>query len=316
MDGRIKSPAVSEYFHSDADTGVFFERQVEYVKSRAYETMYPGIKAMDLLPVSFEVNEGAKSIVYLLWDEVGMCKIIANAADDIPRVDVKAQEFTSPVKSGGGAFGYNVDDIAAARMAGVPLSQQKANAAVKAWKRLVNKIAWNGDPATGLPGLLNNPNITTGTVVNPGSGTEWVNKTNLEILFDLNQIVKTVVDATYGEIPPNTLILPISQHADIATRQMSVDNDRTILQFFLANNPWITTIESLPELKNGNNDVLSADAMIAYNKNEENLTLEIPKMFQFLPIERRGLEFIINGHGRVGGVIVYQPLSIALYDGI
>jgi hypothetical protein len=312
----IKNPVIAGHYHQDANTGIFFERELEFVKAKAYETLYPATKAMQLIPVSTEVPEGATSIIYELFDEIGMCKIIANYAKDIPRVDVKAQEFTSPIKSGGGAFGYSIDDIAAAAFANKPLSQRKANATVRAFNRLVNSLAWNGDPVNNIPGFLSNPNIATGTVVNPGSGTEWVNKTNLEILHDLNVAVAGVVSATAGEMPPNTILLPIEQHALIATKQMSVDNDRTILQFFLANNPWITKVESLWELDAANNSVFSTDAFVVYNQNAEFLTLEIPKMFKFEPIERRGLEFIINGHGRIGGVIIYQPLSISIYDGI
>jgi hypothetical protein len=312
----IKSPVIESYYHKDVDTGVFFERQLEFIKARAYETLYPARKAMDLLPVSFEAPEGARSITYMLWDEVGMCKIIAAAADDIPRIDVKAQEFTSPVRSGGGAFGYTVDDIAAANMAGVPLSQRKANAAVKAFNRLVNHIAWNGDASTGLPGLFNNPNIITGTVPAGTGGVPWNLKTPTEILKDLNIAVTAVIDATAGEIQPDTLLLPVEQHALIATTSMSVDNGKTILEFFIANNPWIRRAETLPDLKAEYNEVFATDAFVIYNQNEEFLTLEIPKMFEFLPIERRGLEFIINGHGRIGGTIVYQPLSVAIYDGI
>ena len=318
MNGQIINPDVAAVFHEDADTGVFFERQVEFVKTTAYETMYPARKAMELLPVNFGVNEGAQSIIWYLWDEVGMCKIIAAAGDDIPRIDVKAREFSSPIKPLAGSFGYSVDEIAAARFANVPLSQRKANAAVKAFERLVNKIAWNGDTPTALPGFLNNPNITTGTVPNGASpaATPWSGKTQLEILFDMNLVTKAIISATQGEIVPDTILLPVDQHALIATRNMSVDNDRTILQFFLANNPWIKRVETLPELLAANNSVYATDVIVAYNKSEEFLTLEIPKMFRFEPIERRGLDFIIVRHGRIGGVIIYQPLSVSIYDGI
>lgn len=310
--------AIAAHYKEDSDTGIFFQRQLEFLKARAYETIFASTKAMQLIPVSFEVPEGAKTIIWELFSEVGFAKLLAASGDDIPRVDVNVQEFTSPVKGGGAGFGISIDDIAAAQMAGVPLNARKATAATRAFTRLVNRIAWNGDVATGLPGFLSNTNVSTGTVPAGVGGTVWTLKTPLEIVSDLNLVTTAPINASRGELMPDTILLPVAAHALAATTPMSVDNDKTILQFFLASNPWITSIETLVELSATGNTVasLTTDAIVAYKRDPEFLTLEIPKMFRFEPVERRNLEFITNGHGKTGGVIIYQPLSIAIYQGI
>ncbi len=316
MNGQIKSPVIAGAFHNDANTGVFFERALDFIKSKAYQTIYAPNKAMDLLPVSFEVPEGAKTISYELFDEVGIMKLMASSGDDLPRIDSAAQEFTSPSNTRGGSFVYTIDDIAAAQMAGVPLSQKKANATVRAFRRAVNQIAWQGNTATGLPGLLNNPNIITGTVPTGTGGVPWNVKTNLEILKDMNIATAAIINASFEEFPPDTMLLPVEQFAYIAGQPMSVDNSKTILEFFLNSNPWIKTVDSLPELDAANNAVFATDAMVVYSKNPDYLTLEIPKMIQFQPVQFKNFDFLIPAHSRIGGVIIYQPLSIAIYDGI
>jgi len=310
--------AIEAAYRDDANTGVFFQRQLEYVKKKAYEIIYPPRKAMSLLPVNFDVPEGATSLTYELWDEVGMCKLIAASGRDVPRIDVNARQITSPIKPAAGAFGYNVMDVAAAQMAGVPLSQKKANATVKAFDRLLNKIAWNGDSDTAIPGLLSNANITTGTVPNDGTGsaTEWSTKTPTLILRDMNLVAKAPVTATQDVSRPTHLLLPVDQHALIATTPISVDNTFTILKYFLENNPWIQVVETLPELKAANNSVYATDTMVAYRKDAEQLELIVPMPFKFLPVQMEGIEFVTNGIGSIGGTVIYEPLSVAIYDGI
>jgi len=313
---KVKNRVIANRF--DSDTGIFFERQLEHIKTRAYETIFASTKAMELIPVSFEVPEGAESIIWQLFSEVGMAKLMSSAGDDIPRIDVNVVEYTTPVKAITAAFGYTIDEIAAAAMSGTPLNARKAAATTRSFTRKVNYLAWNGNAATGLPGFLSNTNVTTGSVPAGVGGTVWTLKTPTEIVLDMNLVARAPITASKGELTPDTMLLPVNAHALVASTPISVDNNMTILKYFLANNPWITRVETLVELSATGNDVasLTTDAIVAYKRDPEYLTLEIPKMFQFLPVQEKGITFEVNGHGRVGGVIIYQPLSIAIYQGI
>ena len=113
----------------DADQTMFFQRELEHIKSRTYDIRYAELKARSLIPVSGEAGPGAESITYYQYDMVGVAKIIANYATDLPRADVRGKKFTSPVESLGASYGYSVQDIRAAAKAGKPLEQRKANAA-------------------------------------------------------------------------------------------------------------------------------------------------------------------------------------------
>jgi hypothetical protein len=306
----------------DSVSTAFFARELEYIKARTYDVEYPQLKATMVLPVSFEAGPGAESITYQQFDQLGIAKIIANYADDLPRSDIKGKEFTVPVRSIGASYGYSLQEIRAAQFAGRNLEQRKANAARRAVEQKINKVGFFGDEEFGLTGFLNNPNITrSAAALNAGAtSTKWSNKTPDEILKDMNDAVNGVVDLTNGVEAPNTMLLPIEQYTYIASTARSANSDTTILQYFLTNNPFIQTVDHLYELKGAGlgADALDAgeDMMIVYDNSPDKLTFEIPQPFEQFQIEQRGLEYLVPCHARVSSVIIYYPLSVAVVEGI
>jgi hypothetical protein len=305
----------------DANETAFFARELEYIKAGTYDVLYPTLKATQLIPVSTNAGAGAESITYQQFDQLGMAKVIANYADDLPRADIKGKEFTSPIRSLGASYGYNVQEIRAAQYANRNLTGRKANAARRAIEQKINNIGWFGEAANNLLGIVNHPNVTrVAAPQNAGAtSTLWANKTPDEILADMNNTANGIVDLTNGVEAPNTLLMPIDQYTYIASTARSANSDTTILEYFLMNNPFINRVEWVNELKGaavGGFGVDSNDVMIAYDNNPDKLTLEIPQPFEQFPAQERGLEFLINCHARVGGVIVYYPLSIAIMEGI
>ena len=116
----------------DANESMFFARQLESIKAQTYDVKRANLNALQLMPVSTDVPEGATTITYRQYDTVGMAKVIANYANDLPRADVTGKEFTSNIRSIGNAFGYNTQEIRSAIFAGVNLPARKAMAATRA----------------------------------------------------------------------------------------------------------------------------------------------------------------------------------------
>lgn len=299
----------------DADESIFFGRQLEFVKAKSYDVVYPELKARMLIPVSSEAGPGAETIKYEQYDQVGVAKIIASYADDLPRADIKGKEFIASVKSLGDSYGYTIQEIRAARFANKPLEQRRANAARRAMLQAENTIAFKGDVDSGLQGLLTHSNITIYTLPADGTGgsTRLSSKTPDQVLRDLNGFVNGIVETTFGVEVPNTLLLPLSLKNSLTSTPRSINSDSSILKYFLDNQDFIKQVEWLNELKN-----LTApgvDSMLAYNKNPDKVSLEIPQDFEQFPAEARGLEFVVACHERIAGVIVYYPLSISRADG-
>jgi hypothetical protein len=272
-----------------------------------------------LFPVSNEGGKGVTTITYRTYDAVGSAQIINAYADDLPRSDVTGKETSVPVRSVGTSYGYNLDEIQSSQLTGASLDQRRANSGRRAIEQTVNDVAFYGDAKSGLPGLFSNPNIPTGAVVNPGSGTEWVNKTPDEILFDVNDLFADIFETTKMVEQGNTLLLPPSQWAYIMATPRASNSDTTIAQYLAQNSPYLSSIDDIipvNECAAANNVLLSTDVMVAYDRNPEKLQLEIPVELEWLPVQQKNLEFVIPGRNRLGGLNIYYPLSLAIASGI
>lgn len=302
----------------DAEGAAFMQRELEYIKARTYDVNYPDLPARSLFPVSNEAGPGVTSITYQTYDQVGSAKIINAYANDLPRADIHGKETTIPVRTVATSFGYNIDELEAGRLTGKPLDQRRASAARKAVEIEINKVAFNGSPADGLPGLLNNPNIPTGNVPNGAAGsTNWSNKTPAEILADVNDIFNEIFQNTSMVERGNRLIVPPAQWGILATTRVDAVSDMTLLTFIVKNNPYIgSESDVIPVNELTGAGTGGADIMVAYDASPEKLELEIPVELQFRPIQERGLEFIVPGTSRFAGLNIYYPMSLNIKEGI
>lgn len=298
----------------DSSESIFFLRELEKVKSKSYDILYPDLKARSLFPVSGEAGPGAEAIVYEQYDQVGLAKLIANYADDLPRADVKGKEFVSRVKSIGDSYGYSIQEVRASKHAGKPLQQRKANAAKEAALRLENKIAFFGDAECGIGGFLTNANIGSYTLPNDGTGpsTKFSTKSAEFVLRDLNGMAGQIHDVSLGVESPDTLLLPLSVYNDLWTRRIP-DTNISILKFFLENSPHIKQVEWVNELKNAGG--AGVDFAIMYKRSPDKLTMEVPQDFEQFPVQEDNLEYKVPCHMRTGGVIIYYPLSVIKASG-
>lgn len=300
---------MKKYTHLDADESVFFDKQLEAVKAKSYDKKFTNLKARQLIPVSFEAGPTAETIKYEQFDMVGMAKIVSDYATDFRAADVKVKEFRSPVKSLGSAFQYSVQEVRASRATGRNLELRKANAAKRAISQSENNIAFFGDADHGLGGIFNNANVPL--VVLPNAGA-WSGLTPDQILANLNAVANSPIATTKGVESPNTLLLPVSEFTLISSTARSANSDTTILKFFLANNPFIKSVDWVEELKTAGAG--GTPRVVAYNRDPDYLTLEIPQDFEQFAPEQRGMAFKVACHERIGGVLIYYPLAMAYAD--
>ncbi len=310
--------------HMDTNETTTFIRELSKVKSKTYDRRYPDLAAFSgNFPISTEAGKLAENIIVQSFDVKGVAKIIANYADDLPRVDVVADEITVPIRPVADAYGYNIQE-AQLVAAGTPLNVRKSNAAKDAIMRELNRLFFKARPSVDskLTGILYQPNVTIAQAPNNAAATSrsWDNKTPDEILADLNGIVTGIIDLTGGIESPDTIAIPHAKYAKISSTPRSANSDTTILSYFLANSPYVKKVVPMVEMK----DVTprpsgqggSANIMMAYRNDSDKLTLELAMPFEQMPVETRGLEYIVVCLARTAASIVYYPLSIAIWEGI
>ena len=301
--------------HMDANDTIFFLRELEQIRVKTYDIKRIPLKAREVFPLDFEVNEGADIVTYRQYDMVGTAQVIARYANDLPRVDITGKEFTSKVKGIGASYGYSVQDIRAARMAGKPLEQRRADAARRSVAELENRIAFFGDDTNGIQGFLNNAYIPR-VAAPAGSGgyITWATKTPAEVLADLNTLGNYASDLTGNVETADTLLIPVAQYNYIFATYIDTFHQKSIAKAFLDNSPYIKEIKPIFELKGAG--YTGKDMAVAYRNDPDALHMVIPLEFLQHPQQQRGLEWEIPCEERFGGVVVYYPLSVVFMEGI
>lgn len=301
----------------DANEQIFLSRQLNHIIAEMFKVEYAELKDREMIPVSYEVPSGALTYSYRMYDKVGLAKVVHSYANDFPRVDILGQEYTGKIRSLGDGYGYNVQEIRAAAMAGgMNLDMERGLIAKEAMMQLENQIAFYGSSADDLNGLFSDPNVTNTAVATDGAGGSglWSTKTPDQIIRDIRDARSAMIALTKGREVPNTLLLPSSQHGVLSGTMLGTSGSVTILSFIKNNFPDIVEISWLNELAGSGTG--STDQFILYRKDPRKLRLIIPQDFEQFPAQLKGLDYEVPCHMRLGGVMIPYPLSISKVYGI
>lgn len=312
---KAESDALLRSFHADADPGTSaaFLRALTHIVSKTYDKRYPDLKARLFIPVDSSVPAGAEFFVWRSWDYAGMAKIITDYADDLPMADVMAVEVTQKVEGLGNAYAYSINDLKAAAMSGIPLDTKRTYAVRRTHENRVDALAAFGDAASGFTGFLNNANVPIITTPDIHGG--WDTATAAEILSDLNLICNSIVTTSKEAFTPDTLLLPVSRYSLLASKPYSDVVPDTVLEVFLKNSPYIRSVDQWHRLDTADS-LGTGPRCVAYKRDPEMLGLVIPQEFEQLPPQPQNLAFKIPCWSKIGGVVVYYPISMVYGDGI
>lgn len=286
--------------------GYFFKRELEFIYQQTLEAKIAPPNAFRLFSIDSSVPEGATSYTQRLMEPTGEATLIANYADDLPRVNVTRKEETRAIRMLGDSYSYSVMDIMAARFAGQPLDQDLGFAAREAIERKHNRLCWFGDQQAGLWGVLAHPYIPRFAFTNPISSAS----TPDQIIDELNDMINGVNSLSKTTASPNTLVLPPDEYAYIHSTARSANSDTTIAAYLIANNPFLEMIEQAWECDADQNG--GQKLCLAYRKDPMNARYVAPIVFRQLPVERRNLEFVVNNIASSGGFYTPRPLEMVV----
>jgi len=295
------------------EAGLFLERQLEYIRPQVFEVEYADIKYPTILPVTSEAGPGAQTFTYRIMDSTGEFKLIADAADDLPRADISQTEKSINIRSFGGSFGYTVQELRAAQMANIALEQRRAAAVRRAYEEKVEEVAMFGESSVALAGFFNNATVDVVATDKWFTGTTATGTTAQDMLELLNYGVSAIISASQMKEQPDTILMAYEDYNKVSTTRNSDSSDVTVLEYFLRTNPFIRNIEPINQLDSSNGS-LSSNRMVVYKRDPQKVQLHIPQPLELFPPQQRGLEFIVPAHARVGGVSLYYPKSVIYID--
>lgn len=308
------------------DDGVFFQRQLEAIEAKSYDVLYPDLEGRLRFKTNTFGGAGAQTLTYRSFDHVGKAQVINARATDLPKSQIKGKEYSIKVKSVGVAYDYDIDEILAAKMAGMPLEARKVMAARRGYEQYINAVIWRGDEAAGLGGLFTNTDILRQPVANGAAGTAtWASKTPDEVLEDLNTACGAMFATTKKIHAPKEIWLDTLNWNWLFSTPRSPLSDTTIGQYFCNNNQFGIKKEDfypLNELADGIPMGTGAGSkcfiIINHNAPDGNETVRIRETLplQFLAVQLHGLVYEVPGRGRFAGLEVTYPRAIDIWYGI
>lgn len=302
----------------DAATGLaFLLSMLTAIESKLYEVKFKNITYPQVLPISNEAGEWAESVTYFFMNGYAVAKFVGTKSLNVPIAEIGTDKVTVPVELGATGYEYSDEELRQSMFLGRPLPQLKANMARRAFEELAQTVAMTGDTQHDLPGFINNTNVTAASVVNPGGGTAWSTKTPAQILFDINALLGAIFTDTLQVEKPDTLALPTSQWSFIASTPRSDNSDTTILQYVVANSPYLNSADDIIPLSElAGAGAGATDRMVAYEKNLDKLVFHIPMPLKFTEPQRKGRGFEVPGEFKLSGVEIRFPGSVRYADGI
>lgn len=307
------------------DDGIFFQRQLEAIEAQTYDVLYPDLEARTCFKTNTFGGAGARTLTYRSFDRIGKAQVINARATDLPKSDISGKEYSISVKSVGVAYDYDIDEIAAAQMAGMPLEARKTMAARRGYEEYINSVVWRGDADAGLNGLFTISEIRRIPVAaGTGGKTTWKDKTPDEVIADLTNACGDMYAGTKKIHAPKEIWMSTLNWNYIFSTPRSPMSDKTIGDYFCENNQFgikKDNIKPLNELAEGipMGTGAGAGCFIILNQatpeGMETVRIRETLPLQFLPVQLHGLVYEVPGRGRFAGLEVTYPRAIDIWYG-
>ena len=297
----------------------FLRTAQTYIEPGIYARQYPDFQYRELVPVDTSAPEWVKQIEFFsMGDDMGDAREFAAEGDDIPFVEFQLDKGDSRVTMAGIGYRYNLEELAHAQMYGIRLTDERADAARRAYERYVDNTAFLGRAKLGKTGLVNTASVT----VLPAVNGDWVNPATTadEILADVNAVLSSIVLGSNGIEQANTILIPQAQYQAIATKRLDPTMTTTVMEHIQRSNLYTIrtgqalTIRAVWGLETAGAG--STTRMVAYRRDPSVVKLHIPMPLRWLPAEHRLLKYEIPGIFRLGGVEVRRPGAMRYMDGI
>lgn len=302
----------------DANETLFLERQLTQVRSTVYTVQYADLLGRGMMSNATDVAPFADTYVYGVYDRKGRARIGANNTKDLPRIDLIASEVTGKVRNVEAAYGWDINTMREAARLGIDLPSMKADAARQSIETAIDEMLATGDLTVstgqsnvGCTGIVNNADVIAQGIIAPTTA-QLSGATAAQMIVDLNQMASTIVNGSNQKFIPDTMVFAPNEYNLLAQTPISNVSDKTVLSWFLANNPYIKSIKQWWRLTAAG--ASSKNRALVYKNDKLVLESVIPLDFEQLPPQPTMLEFVVPCLARCGGAKVYQSSAIRYAD--
>lgn len=289
----------------DSNDDLFFSEQLTLIEDELLAIKYQELKARSHFVTNFQGGPAIETIKYYVMDRYGSAAVGLG----FPRVGVKRFPRFMNVQSLTDSYGYNFQEIRAAQHAGLDLDNAEAMAAHRKISELEDKIAYLGDPESGLLGAFTHPNfpVMLGTIP-LGEGTT---ASPPQIVSEVNRILNAPRRMTNGIERVNTVLVPDDLLAFWETTPYGPEGNITIMDRIRAGHKNVE-FDDCWWCKGGG--PAGEDIIFPYNRDRQNMELRIPHDFEtFDPRIEAKQEWVVECHERYGSLQVRFAVGVVYY---
>lgn len=297
------------------------------VEQASYDLPRENLDAIQSAPIKPGINKGAQTYTTKIVSKLGMAKIVAANAKELPSISLAVTKKTVEIQSLGASWDFTQEELDGCAFNNTPLEDTEAKAARQTVDEKIDEMIYVGDKEWGVLGLLTNPNVTRTIAANNTAGTskKWKDKTLDEITKDVQTMVNAVFEATKGPrgsgtVTPDTIKIPRDAFTYLTTKYTGSDSKITYLEALKSKfAPQGIVNWELCNSAAGVGTVSEegdADRALLYKKAAENVFSIVPLSFRVLPPQASGLCVTFNCYGRCGGAAWRRPTTGCYMDGV
>lgn len=298
-----------------AGDSLYVARELEAVSAQTYDVLYDPIKGRQLVPVAWDVPEGAESWSYDFYDGFGLAEWITNWGSFVGQADAFKTRTTAACYSFSSSYQYTVQDLAAAAFAqtGKSLDRERARRARMAHEFFLDNLIAVGDTTRGIIGLTNATAIPT---VTRAGALAWTNAnvSNTDLHADLTKLAQAPEQASAENFVADTLALPLSMKPLLSRPWAGVYDSSgvSVLKVWLAGQENIKRVVFWKRLNTAS--AIGGARALAYKL--DSMVLEFKGSYDYReqPPQAHAFAFIIGTLARVLGLVIRYPLAMAKMD--
>ncbi|MBL1293365.1 MAG: DUF2184 domain-containing protein [Thiotrichales bacterium] len=279
------------------------------VETEAYKVEYQDIVFHELFDVVNLNDTTATSFGYYYITEAGKAQL-SNPDGKIAWIDSMLQMKQAPLHDGNVGYKYTLKELARVAKLKTALDSLKVETAIGATLELAQDICFDGDAKRDIVGFFNNLDVPSVSLIAGTGGNTWALKTSDEILADINHLFATAFATTKQiefKIGSKTtrLMLPTALYSLIATKKMSEQSDKSILDYVVKNCPHLTDLKQvIPSAQ------IPADTMRIYQKDKRKIAFYWGHMINFKAPQPDDLNIKVPADFSIGGLVIRKPQSI------
>ena len=288
-------------------SGLFVGEQLMAQAKRIYDEQLPPLNADLLLPPTGAEDRGAAQFAREVYQSQGEANWVADAADDLPRVNVSVIRDVYNIDMAGCAYAYTLKEVNAAQFANKPLEARRGLAGRRAIESFRNSLFFIGSLAKQIYGLFSFPFIPRIQLsladFQPGAAPD----DTLQALYSLEELIDV---ATKQSAHPTHLLLPPVVYNYISKTRVSTLNNDTILTVYKANSQWAKEVVSVRELNTAG--PTGGPVMAAIRVAPDAAEHIVTNPLEIRAPQERNLVTVVNMITEVGGFVTEFPLNHAI----